>query len=210
MQSKTFPHPHMQDWQQIPEMLNRSPSGSPSQQRAGPSPSPRRQLSSPGTDLESQGPSQDSPGVHAPLDQPAGIDSDDNFEVDDDADEQQVKSLLCTCCVRAVYLLCTCCVTAVYLPFTVRQPCTVSGLGPCLLARMTHLPQLLGADLQRAAFIEQSCAVQPGWMQQASDIHLHVSVAQLTMPWAGSPHDCGVVACAHFTFEDDTSRICTI
>ena len=74
-------------------MLNRSPSSSPSQQRAGPSPSPRQQLSSPGTDLESQGPSQDSPGVRAPLDQPAGIDSDDNFEVSDDADEQQVHIL---------------------------------------------------------------------------------------------------------------------
>ena len=115
MQSKTFQHPHMQDWQQIPEMLNRSPCGSPSQQRAGPCPSPRRQLSSPGTDLESQGPSQDSPGVHAPLDQPAGIDSDDNFEVDDDADEQQVDSLLCTCGLSAVYLLCTCRVPAVHL-----------------------------------------------------------------------------------------------
>lgn len=90
MQSKAFQYAHMQDWQQRPEMLNRSPSSSPPQQRAGLPPSPGRQLSSPGTDLESQGPSQDSPGVHAPLDQPAGIDSDDNFEVSDDADERQV------------------------------------------------------------------------------------------------------------------------
>lgn len=80
----------MQDWQQRPEMLNRWPSSSPPQQHTDPSPSPRQQFSSPGTDLESQGPSQDSPGDHAPLDQPVGIDSDDNFEVSDDADEQQV------------------------------------------------------------------------------------------------------------------------
>ena len=83
----------MQDWQQMPEMLNGSPSGSPPPQQAAafPSPSPRGHLSSPGTDLESQDPSQNSPGAHAPLDQPAGIDSDDNFEVSDDADEQQVR-----------------------------------------------------------------------------------------------------------------------
>lgn len=75
-------------------MLNTSPGGSPAQdQHAGASPSPERQLSSPGTDLESQEPSQNSPGAHAPLDQPAGIDSDDNFEVSDDADEQQVHGL---------------------------------------------------------------------------------------------------------------------
>ena len=77
----------------MPEMLNGSPSGSPPPQQAAafPSPSPRGHLSSPGTDLESQDPSQNSPGAHAPLDQPAGIDSDDNFEVSDDADEQQVR-----------------------------------------------------------------------------------------------------------------------
>ena len=82
----------MQDWQQRPEMLNGSPRGGPPSQQAAasPSPSPRGHLSSPGTDLESQDPSQNSPAAHAPLDQPAGIDSDDNFEVSDDADEQQV------------------------------------------------------------------------------------------------------------------------
>lgn len=71
-------------------MLSMSHSPSPSPRHAVPSPSPRGQLSSPGTDLESQEPSQDSPGARAPLDQPAGLDSDDNFEVSDDADEQQV------------------------------------------------------------------------------------------------------------------------
>lgn len=71
-------------------MLSRSPSPSPTQQHAGACQSPGQHFSSPGTDQESQEPSQNSPGVHGPLDQPAGIDSDDNFEVSDDADEQQV------------------------------------------------------------------------------------------------------------------------
>ena len=53
------------------------------------SPPPRRHNGSPGTDLESDGPSQHRPQV--PTDQPAGVDSDDNFEVSDDADEQQVS-----------------------------------------------------------------------------------------------------------------------
>lgn len=80
-------------------MLSTLRSPSPSPRYDGPSPSPQGQLSSPGTDVESQEQSQDSPGAHAPLDQPAGLDSDDNFEVSDDADEQQVHcaSMLPSC-----------------------------------------------------------------------------------------------------------------
>lgn len=68
---------------------------SPSQQDIGRStdhglsPSTRRHNNSPGTDMESDSPSQASPQV--PADQPVGVDSDDNFEVSDDADEQQVS-----------------------------------------------------------------------------------------------------------------------
>lgn len=100
----------MQDWQQMPETLNGLPSSNPSpnpsssQQALGASPSPRRQFSSPGTDPESQDPSQRSPGP--PPDQPAGIDSDDNFEVSDDADEQQVFCASQPACTLACLLAC--------------------------------------------------------------------------------------------------------
>ena len=92
----------------MPEMLDRlhssnpSPNPSPSQQAYGASRSPVRQFSSPGTDLESQDPSQRSPG--APPDQPAGVDSDDNFEVSDDADEQQVHCACLPACPLGAFL----------------------------------------------------------------------------------------------------------
>lgn len=89
----------IQDWQEAPEMLDsyRQHSLSPRHQHnqaadAALSPSSRRHHSSSGTDMESDSPSRQSPQVRA--DQPAGVDSDDNFEVSDDADERQVLSLV--------------------------------------------------------------------------------------------------------------------
>ena len=79
---------NVQDWQQPPEALDRSPGDGRPGQHTDLSPSPKRALSSPGTEPESQDAADRSPG--GPADQPAGIDSDDNFEVSDDADEQQV------------------------------------------------------------------------------------------------------------------------
>ncbi|KAL0018705.1 hypothetical protein WJX79_006061 [Trebouxia sp. C0005] len=83
------------DWQAEPDMLDshRAHSISPRSQHNnwahGLSPSPTRHNSSPGTDLESDGPAHQRPQV--PADQPAGVDSDDNFEVSDDADERQLR-----------------------------------------------------------------------------------------------------------------------
>ena len=87
----------IQDWQAEPDMLDShransiSPRGQHNHWAHGLSPSPTRHNSSPGTDLESDGPTHQSPQV--PADQPAGVDSDDNFEVSDDADERQVLHL---------------------------------------------------------------------------------------------------------------------
>ncbi|KAL0053305.1 hypothetical protein WJX82_004023 [Trebouxia sp. C0006] len=83
------------DWQAEPDMLDShrahsiSPRGERNDWTHGMSPSPIRHNSSPGTDLESDGPTHQSPQV--PADQPAGVDSDDNFEVSDDADERQLR-----------------------------------------------------------------------------------------------------------------------
>jgi hypothetical protein len=74
-----------------------SPRGERNDWTHGMSPSPIRHNSSPGTDLESDGPTHQSPQV--PADQPAGVDSDDNFEVSDDADERQVQYISVAECV---------------------------------------------------------------------------------------------------------------
>ncbi|KAL0029936.1 hypothetical protein WJX77_008325 [Trebouxia sp. C0004] len=83
------------DWQTEPDMLDShrqhsiSPRGQHDHLSHILSPSPTRHHSSPGTDLESDGPAHQSPQV--PADQPAGVDSDDNFEVSDGADERQLR-----------------------------------------------------------------------------------------------------------------------
>ena len=87
-----------QDWQAEPDVLDShtahsiSTRGQHNGWAHGLSTSPTRHNSSPGTDLESDGPTHQSPQV--PADQPAGVDSDDNFEVSDDADERQVLNIL--------------------------------------------------------------------------------------------------------------------
>ena len=81
----------LQEWEGRPELL-RSPSNDghdQDQDQSRFSVSPMSLDSSPGTDLGSDKPLPGSP--HRPADQPAGVESDDNFEVSDDADERQVS-----------------------------------------------------------------------------------------------------------------------